>query len=456
MVARLICCLIGSFAFTANARADYVLVLKHRAGKFSVEKASLKAGQPLVLDCHAGGDVVDVIFPVGIGVSGSVAQAGRTITVRSGPKGIEVVDRAGDGREYHRPVRTPAQLRDESIRVSVCDGSGATAAFRVEGYERIVDDGTGPIVDMFQGKVPLHPGDFVICTDTAHADSGAPVRGRISVEYDRYLFAEAKIGDTSRLCVIDLGAAETVVAKSALPAGVTIQESTMAQYSPAGKQLLKYEPGGATGPVQSVLGHAVINSLHVGTVDFGDVDVTVLKQLPQLAGRPVEGILGMDLLRRAGLLHLRFDDDRSVTVTMGQAPQLKTRASTPFSLASAHVFIRSHLGDRDVFWLVDTGSPISIVPKSFEKQFNLKAVRTSDAVGGLDAGKVAARTALLPTLTLGRTNLDGLPALITDLPVLAPFQSHNQAVGLLGNSALSRLAAVEIDFRSFQIQFAKR
>lgn len=432
-----------------------LFVLRVRGDKLTIDRMSIADGQTLTLDGGPASDVVDVIVPVGPGGSGNMAdrRSGRSFTARFAGGALTVAERMPDGRGFERPARPIDELRACDTRISAVGADGHGENFIIRGYESVAADDAGPVVDMFAGKVPLSPHNYLICTDTWEISAGPPLAGQMDLEFDHYLFARGRAGDGREGdFVVDLGSGTTLVSKAYLPGGAKITPTATAQYSSAGKELLKYEPEGATGKVQSVLGQCELPALTLGGLSCGATSVEVMETLPKLAGREVAGIIGLDLLRRAAVVRLEFTDKHvRLTLERGQADGTSAAASPnrmPFSLVSSHALIRTGAGDHAIFWILDSGAPVTILDKQAADALRLAARSDATAAGGLDGGKIAFAPATLPELTFGGQRLTDLPISVASLPIFDRLHTHNQRVGLLGNDVLSRCGTIELDFRT--------
>lgn len=448
------------FAATSTARGEHLFALRMAEGGVTIEKMALTDGQDLNLFCDSKGGVIDVIFPVGPGGSGSLARFTdeRTITAKQSGKEISVLDRARSGRQWQRPARSIDDLHNYDIRVSVISHEGLRKAFLIRGYKDVVADPVNLVVDLFAGKIPTQPGDYLIHTETYETKIDNPRSGKAPLEYNQYLYARGRLANGSEgTFVIDLGAGQTIVAKGFLPAESTISDVGVAQYSSAGKEILKYAPQGATGTTQ-VLGSVTLPSFSLGELAFGDVPVAVMPQLPDLGGRHVDGIIGLDLLRRNRFLTIEYGATAPGRGTLrldSVADETeKTAHTAPFSLINSHLVVETRVNSNPVAAILDTGSPVCFLDTQAANACGVKFDESNaKEVHGLDAGSAAARRGRIGDFRIADRTFPDADAMIGSLPVFAPLRVHNQSVGLLGNSILSRLSRLVIDFSTNQIRF---
>ena len=447
------------FQAEVDAADERVFVLRKNAAGMALERVPLTGDRPLAFDGGPDGDVIDVIFPVGPGGSGNLADCcpGRRLTARIADGKVLVAEQIPGGRGFDRPARSLADLTAFDTRVSVVGADGHGKAFIIRGYDQVAGDDAGPIVDLFAGKVPLSPGKFLITTDTWPVVAGPPVAGVIPLEFNRYLFARGRAGAAAEGdFVVDLGASSTVMAKPFLPAGAEIVPATTVQYSAGGRELLKYEPEGATGKVQTVLGHCDLEQLTLGGLSFGTTSVDVMAELPKIGGREIAGILGLDVLRRADRLSFEFADHRA-TLRLGPASASTARdVGHPFALVNSHLLLRTGSTDPSIFWIVDTGSPVTILDRPAADALRLPLETGGPSAGGLDGAKLAFAKTVLPSLRLSGHGLTQLPISVAALPIFDRLHVRGQNVGLLGNDILSSRGKLEIDFVSRTLVLSQR
>lgn len=437
-----------------------VFLLKRGHDSFEIEKVMVASGEtrPFVSDPKTG--IVDVILPVGPGGSGNIAQTqgALRILVHCAEGTITVTSRSADGKEWQRPARRLSELAAEDIRVNVSDASGVGGAFLISGYADVRPDDIGPVMDLFSGMVPLHTGDYSIFTDTYNRSGGSPVEGASPLALDRYPFVRVRLENGKELdFLVDIGAVTTVVARKHLPDGATVREASMVQYSGKGKKLLKYTPGGATGAVESVVGQATLSRVQVGGLRFENAVLDVLQEMPDFFGRPVAGILGMDLLRRCSVLSLGFAGDGRPDPLLrmsSKSGQPGSGLEVPFSVVKGHLVVKGSIGDETVRFILDTGAPRSFLDEQAAKAASITAAEGEAKTGhGLDGGSVEIRRGAPATLQLGGSQFENLAFELSPLPVFASMRVHGQSVGLLGNAFFRRFERIEIDFRSRTVRF---
>jgi hypothetical protein len=446
-------CMLATTALAADATLH---VLKKQGDGVALEALRIPPGQTQVIPCGGDSDYIDVISPPGPGGSGSLAQrsAPRKVIARNVDGALQLMSEMTGKR---RRLPSLASGNGYEIRVCVTAADGAQSAFLITSDGAVLRDKVGPVIDMFAGKIPMQPGDYIICTDTYRVRFPEHVYGTTPLLYDRYPFAEARLpGGTTGLFIVDLGAGQTVVAREFVPEGVSIEDVHMLQYSASGKQMLKYAPGGATGTVQTVIGQAVLPELCFDGLSFTDASVVVLNEFPRFAEREIAGILGIDFLRRAEILSMRLPAGGGPggSLTLAKEANLDGDVETiPFAMVHTHLMIPTRANGVPVAMIIDTGAPETFLDEQAANAAGVQADGERKTASGLDQGSVEMRNARLKELTIGKSVWRDVPAHVSAMPVFAPMRVHGQNVGLLGNSVLAGYERVDFDFRERTARF---
>ncbi|MHC4080321.1 MAG: aspartyl protease family protein [Planctomycetota bacterium] len=427
-----------------------------------VDAVPIAANEMKAFHCNHGGQgPIDVIFPPSAGRSASLIQIGDgcTIVVRHTGAALQVESRAADGSRREYPPREIEDLARYDIRVNI-SGPEQRAAFVIEQYDRVRRD-VGPVCNMFAGSLPpaMLANAIIVETDTYLHSAGPPVSGVVPLELDRWPFVKVTLPDgTTSDFIVDVGAASTVIDRSLLPEEIEIGAASVVEYSNAGKRTLKYAPGGATGQVQTVLGHVDLDHIRLGGLEVPDVALTVLEEVPDLFGRPVGGILGMDVLRRAEVLTLSRSKDKENqwALAFGDSGGAKPMdaVEVPFALASTHLIIESACNGTPVFFVLDSGAPTTFLDAQAAGAVGVKGDESArDQAHGLDAGSVDMLPGVIETVTLDGRSFRNVECRIAALSAFNSLRAPQQHVGLLGVSFFSRFDRIEIDFVEHVVRF---
>ena len=454
--------LILAAAVKADSSANLFLLKKTDTG-YDIEKTSLPNGQMMVFTIGPGSDLIDIIVPVGPGGSGSITQTGRKmmLVVRNDSGSLTRFYQKEDGSRYDMPDMSIDELRRYDIRLSVTGADSSTANFLITGYAGVEKDDIGPVMDMFAGQIPLNTGDYSIFTNTENSAGDYILTGRANLEFSgKYLFTPVEgPGGKEGLFVVDIGAATTIVTEAFLPENTETKENYMMEYSSAGARKLKYAPGGATGPIEDILGSAALDYLKFGDMTVKNARADVIADLPEIDGRRVDGIIGMDIMRSAHFLTLNYNtgkttgaeliitDQRQVT---GKAVEL------PFASIRKLLYVMGTVGQTPVHFLLDSGSPgCMLTPYAAEKAGIENIADSSITYQGGGRQKKTATVARIPSLKLGEKEMKDMPCTVGEIFTLQTI-GRDQAAGLLGNAEMSRFARVEIDFTERLVRFEEK
>jgi predicted aspartyl protease len=432
-----------------------IFVLKLVGQEFVIEAVPIAVNEVKVVQTSE--EVLDVIFPPGPGQSAGLASPGdgRALVARNTGQEMRIEVRSPDGSTRELPARTLTDLAGYDVRVNVTGGRHR-AAFLILQNETIQRD-VGPVANMFSGRLPAEvlQSAYVVQTETYRHDAGPLVTGTVPLEIDRWPFVRVTLPDGAEAdFVVDIGAATTTVDQSLLPDGVEITEASMVEYSAAGKRTLKYTPGGATGQVQTVVGHASLDSIALGELTVRDVTCDVLKELPGFFGRPVGGIIGMDVLRRCHHLALTLGTEQPGIHFGSHRAAVDDAIGLPFAFVSTHLVIEGAANGIPVFFILDSGAPSTFLDEAAAASAGVAGdASRADSARGLDEGSVSTTPALIGLLALGRMSFEDVPCRISSLSAFDPLRGDDQYAGLLGNDFFARFSSIEIDFDRRTVRF---
>ncbi len=424
-----------------------LFVLVEGDGAVELQAIALAEGETQVL---AGEDVITIVAPVSAGTSGDLVQRSQTKRmpiVRCQGGELRIAFQAPDGSRREYPGVKMADLLQYDIRVNV-SGSSVKRAFMVRGYETVeVDD--GPVLDMFAGRIPLGERDYSVTTETKVREVLAAVAGSAPLEYDTLLFAKGIFPDGSAAFVIvDLGAGGTVVAKKFLPADVEIAEVVAVEYSEEGARQRAGQMQGAGGEVGGFLGNARLPDLRVGGIRFEEPVVRVLEELPRFFDREVGAILGLDLIRRGGVVALGYGAGGEAYLELSsERSRSEGFMELPFSLAANHIFIDGAINAEPVTFMLDTGARGSIVSASLAERVGLSPVAGRPMqLRGLDGTPMQVRLATADTVRLAQYAFSPVRFHVADLAALTSMGLSESAGGVIGNDFLQQFERIEVDF----------
>lgn len=425
----------------------------------AIESMPIPAGRELVVTRP---DLVTVVLPFGIGQSGDMVPRSRrpaslVAEVACGVLHINV--RAADGKVRSLPDVDVADLSALDLRVNVTGAGGRQRAFAIAANGPASPAG-GPVIDMFQGKLPLGPGDWSITTEVTEHARAAGLVGTVALERaDGLLFARVTSADgrTGRF-VVDTAAGATVVARGFLPGAAKIEAIEGVEHSAAGARVVPGVMEGAGGEVASLLGAAEVGALALGAINIEGVRANVVASLPALGGAPVDGILGLDVLSRCRNLRLEYKSATTAQLTFAAAaPGGEPIGDVcPFTIVAKHLVLPARLDGVDVSLVLDTGARVSLVPTVLAARAKLapKSGAADKTLRGLDGKPLKATPRAVNELRLGQASHGDAVFYATDLPVLRALGLDDDA-GLLGGDLLGEYRRVEVDFGAQVVRFAR-
>jgi len=448
-----------------NASTCRIFVLKKVGEDIQIKSMDLGTDpktKTLVSDTESG--IIDIILPVGPGGSGSLVQLsdGATMTVSCKGDQIQVVNHVKGGKTWERPARELKDLARYDVRVSVTGADDTRKAFLILQNEKVIADDVGPVMNMFAGRIPLGEGDYVVCTDTFLHDFGTHAEGDAPLEFSRYPLVKVRLPSGKEgTFIVDIGAGTTIVSQAFLPRDAAIEKASMVQYSASGKELLKYAPGGATGKVESILGHVKLSTLLVGGIVYKDVSVDVIKTLPDFFGRQVDGIIGLDLLRRTKILSFDLTGHGKASPKLSlhsdRTGRSEQTTEVPFSIVKSHIFVNGRVNDVPVYFILDTGAPNSLLDVPAAKAARVKGVSAEARTAkGLDGVGAEIRTGATSELTIGDKTIADTTFDVSALSAFAMLRTGGQRIGLLGNSFFAKFRRVDVDFERRVVRFVPK
>lgn len=406
-------------------------------------------------------ELVTIVLPFGLGQSGDLVPKGRRpvrLVARAQDGQLRVDITGADGLSRGLPPVAIADLEGLDLRVNVTGAGGRQRAFLVQG-NGVAAAAAGPVLDMFGGKIPLAPGDWSLTTETTARAKAAGLRGVADCRWaDGLVFTQVTGpgGRTGRF-VVDTAAGATVVARGFLPAGTTIEPIEGVEHSAAGARVVPGAMGGAGGDVASLLGATDISLLALGTVRAEGVRVNVVRELPELGGAAVDGILGLDVLSRCGLLRLERGAGDAGTLAFDPAPAPVPGALTcDWTLVAKHIVIAARLDGVDASLVLDTGARGSLLPTALAASARLGPAEgaTARTFRGLDGRPLPARPVQVRQLELGGAPAGPAVFFAGDLPALAAL-GLDAGAGLLGGDVLAAWRRLELDFGARELRLAR-
>ncbi len=448
---------------SAIAEEARIFVLRKVGSDVAIETVRLREGEAKEF-AHSRGDIT-VLLSQGVGRSGDFIRLAMGLRFRAqfsnGEVRVNLMQ--PNGAERVLKVFKPSEMSTIDVRVNV-NSRSLHRAFVIHAGERISQDSIAPVTDMFRGQIPFTGDDYALTLETLPHSKGAKLMGEAHLsivavpgaETGRYLLLRGTISGASEGdWILDLAAASTVVSRSFLPKNATVEKALMSESSANGNRSVPMSIGGAGGSVEG-LGAIILPELRFGTMTVKNEEVFVADSLPRIAGRSIAGILGVDVLRRAGGIRLEFLSPTQGTVKCAEflsSDKSLAGLVLPISFANGHIFARGEAVHSTgaavpLACLFDTGSPYSFAGVNLESCVTLNASKESVAKG-LDGKPIVTREGVLEQLRLFKTkdveSYSKLAVKIATLPVITNMGA-NMPILLLGNDFILHHSTIEIDF----------
>jgi hypothetical protein len=435
---------------------------------FRLEPLQLQDGESKSFVIDRDSELVDVIYTVGTGTAGNVIQRSTnsyTLTIRRDGDAYHMNSGTGDGRSKTLPPLSIADLGTYRVRLDITAADGRKKAFVIEAGLHVQNDVSGPVMDMFQGMVPLAPGDLSITSRTDRISQASPrpvVVGEATLVYDKgLLFTRATAGSVDpQEFIVDFAAGSTVVTKAFLPTGVEVQAVEGVEYSEEGPRKIESTMQGAGGEVAGFLGTAILPELTVGTLVFRNVKVSVLASLPEFGGHVPAGILGVNLLSDAAFACVTYPaPGKTGHLRLAEESHLNSgdAISFPFSRVGNHFFVEGAVDEAPVTFIFDTGARRTHIHPDVAEVAGIGLIPDDnpDGTRGLDGNKMETHLTVAEQMTLGENTFEQVRFVVADMPVFRTIGLGGSA-GLLGNTFLDRFLEVEIDYENEVIRLAPR
>ncbi|MBN2226208.1 MAG: retropepsin-like domain-containing protein [candidate division Zixibacteria bacterium] len=279
-------------------------------------------------------------------------------------------------------------------------------------------------------------------------DSADPILGKTSLEYyNGYLFATGRVDGSRRgSFIIDFGAGSTLIDGTLLDDSVRLSPVSAA----GDRNITGNVIDGFGGSIAGFAGYTNLRWIRIGNYRWENATVRVVDSLPEIGGKEILGILGMDLLAQIPVILFSYgiNEETAVMYFMADDNADRTRdiAEIPFGIVGSHMFITGRVNDKPVYFILDTGSANNILMTEVARTANIGIDTTVAAqFSGLDGMTITAQIGLADSIALESFIVHGVPFYVAELPSLSP-PGAKRNIGVLGNSLLERYDRITIDF----------
>lgn len=349
-----------------------------------------------------------------------------------------------------------AVLAGWRVSLSIIGHDGSKARWRLDRWSRAVRE-DGPVQDLFQGKLPIPPGGYVVTTSISTADTGSTgaLQGEARVRLvSGYPLVWLNAGGKRLRAVLDTAAALTIVRKDALPDSAVFADAVMEQSSAHSAVQLPMSGAGAGGTVTG-FSSTTLSVVDIGTAHLEQVRVLALDDLPVIDNAPIDAILGLDILRMADSFALEQAANGNWRLQLGaNGPGTADHVDADLAMVDTGALfaLRGAVGNAPAYWIPDTGSPHSVLPTGLAERANVETGPPAQG-RGLDGASLALRDATVPHAAIGDLQLTNVGAKVGNLPILAKLGQGD--TGLLGGNVLFGFRKIEFDFKAGRVRLSR-
>lgn len=417
-----------------------------------IEKDVITKDETKVYICSGESGIISVVFPVSPGLSGDFVKLSekKILVVRNVNDELIFSLKNADGtlKEILKaPVNTLSQ-NDYKINLVSKD---LRKAFKISAYETISEDKDSPVMNMFGDKITPQENEFIITTEIKAASSGYLEGGNTKLNFTgNYFLSEVKIGNEVCNFVLDLAATNSIIVKNKIPAGIKTEELTAQQYSAEGRQDVEAPSSGFGGNIQNMK-TCTLPDITLGSVSLKETNFYVMDSLFNLKGKQIDGIVGMDILQKFEAVTFNIDSTKAVDLLLGNNYSKNTgnAISIPFTITNGHIFVKGKIGNSDVNFIVDTGSPLSFIQTKLAEKESISGEKSVE-VKGADGKKISTQKGEIAAIYIGENLIKNFKTQIVDSPLLNSL-GMKESAGLLGNSFLKNYKQVSINFKENKI-----
>ncbi len=442
----------------AQSKTCSCFLIKETKGNLSIEKTEIENNNVQVF---GDPDIIAPVFSLGEGMNGDMVQKerrGGMVIAQCKDKLLKLKFKSKDGTEKPLPDMDIFELRQLNIRINVVGGDGNKKAFLIEKYKSIRED-KGPVIDMFGGKLPVKPGDYIITTETKKPVKANTLTGKTSCKISNgWIVVPVTLSNGIAVnFVVDLAATSSVIDKKYLPQGAEINKIEMVEYSANGANKKEATMQGATGKVEKGLlaGKSLLKQINIGDMKIEDVNISVLNTFPEkLKKAGVVGIIGTDILIRSGTLSIQsINKDKGVLQFGSGFENTDKGIEIPFTMAGGLLFTEGTIGAAPVKFLFDTGARESILSKSFAEENNLvyPVVNKNKTITGIDGRPLHVKVVKVSSYSIKEYSFSNTNMILGDIAALSAFGLQKSSA-ILGMDFFRQYASVEFDFNSQHIR----
>ncbi len=186
--------------------------------------------------------------------------------------------------------------------------------------------------------------------------------------------------------------------------------------------------------------------LEIGSLRVQEVTALVLDSAFAVAGEPIDGVLGLDLLRRAGRVRGPMGRPSGPAEVAFGGPPLPGALEFPLVPIRGVLAVEGHIGTLPLHLFLDSGARLSLVPLALaEREGWPTSPVPIDSLRGLDGRLLPAHGVTLPPVRVGEWTAPAAGFVASRVPVLDASGLHGDAA-ILGQPFWQAVGEVELDF----------
>lgn len=432
-----------------------IFLEQQKNGGLTFEKINISNNESRII---SNPDIITFILPLGEGKAADLIRGGDrpfVFIIKNIGGTLEITIRTNDGKQHKYPSVSLAQLSRYKIRVNVTSGKETKHAYIINNYNDIYLD-SGPVLDIFGGKIPMNPDDYSLTIETKILKAENYITGQVLWEkIDHWLVVEGKINNKiSGKFIVDTGASGSlVVKKSILPENIEITKLLAVEYTTEGENKTTGQMSGATGKVEdsNFIGASVIPEFEIGDIKLHDISANILNELPEFIERKkIVGIIGLDILRLAKIVSIE-----SISMNSGQIifTDKFQPSNSDYSLklenAGNLLFLPGKMQKTDVSFLIDLGARRSLISKKFFTNHDISYKTTGKTeTMGISGMKTISDEINVQEIELEKFPFQNVKFIMSDSLFITRSIGLESTGAILGMSFFEQFSNLSIDFTS--------
>lgn len=440
-------------SFDCFSQTVSVFLIKSVNNTLSLEKIDLAENEVQVFQRGGGSENISLVIPVSEGISGDFAKASdKSVMIARNKAGTLVISvQKPDGTQKELISKTSSELIKYDIKVNIT-GVSQKKVFNIKGYDKITEDNDSPVIDMFNGQIPMSEGDYSVTTEITAIKSEGKIEGEFGIEYyGGYYFTRLNLNGKDVDAIVDLGAANSFIIGEAVSEGTKLYDIYASEVSADGSRSIELPVSGFGGKVNN-LKACDLQNISLGNIHLTEKTFYILSKIKNFEGKKIEAIIGLDILSHADNLLLEIpDENKSSKCVLRPGNNCLKGDPVPFSLSHGHIFLKGKYNNNDINFILDTGSPFNFLSESFAGENNIET-REDITVYGADGNPVKTGTAKLNEFLLNNRMIKNTEFKFVSGSILSSYGLDKNG-GLLGTSFLKNFTSIEVDFNNNNIYF---